>query len=72
MEIVELRASRYQVRLDFGRLYLWRDGDEVTMVDTGLTGSGLPSRTRSRAWDCGHRRSAGSAAAAAHRQRAPV
>jgi glyoxylase-like metal-dependent hydrolase (beta-lactamase superfamily II) len=40
MEIVELRASLYLVRLDFGQLYLWRDGDELTMVDAGLAGSG--------------------------------
>lgn len=39
MEIVALRASLYLVRLDFGQLYLWRDGDELTMVDAGLAGS---------------------------------
>lgn len=41
MAIVELLAERlYQVRLDFGQAYLWRDEDRLTLVDTGGPGSG--------------------------------
>jgi glyoxylase-like metal-dependent hydrolase (beta-lactamase superfamily II) len=40
MEIVELLPTLHQVNLDFGQVYLWRDGDEVTLVDTGTPGSG--------------------------------
>jgi glyoxylase-like metal-dependent hydrolase (beta-lactamase superfamily II) len=40
MEIVELLPRLHQVNLDFGQLYLWRDGDELTLVDTGVPGSG--------------------------------
>ncbi|MPZ80634.1 MAG: MBL fold metallo-hydrolase [Actinophytocola sp.] len=39
MEITELRPSLYMVRVEFGQLYLWRDGDAVTLVDTGVPGS---------------------------------
>jgi glyoxylase-like metal-dependent hydrolase (beta-lactamase superfamily II) len=40
MEIVELLPRLHQVNLDFGQVYLWRDGDELTLVDTGIPGSG--------------------------------
>lgn len=40
MEITELRPDLYLVRVDFGQLYLWRDGDTVTLIDTGMPGSG--------------------------------
>jgi glyoxylase-like metal-dependent hydrolase (beta-lactamase superfamily II) len=40
MEIVELLPRLHQVVLDFGQAYLWRDGDELTLVDTGIPGSG--------------------------------
>lgn len=40
MEIVELLPRLHQVNLDFGQAYLWRDGDELTLVDTGVPGSG--------------------------------
>jgi glyoxylase-like metal-dependent hydrolase (beta-lactamase superfamily II) len=40
MEIIELLPRLHQVNLDFGQVYLWRDGDELTLVDTGTPGSG--------------------------------
>ena len=40
MEITELRPSLYLVRVGFGQLYLWRDADVVTVIDTGIDGSG--------------------------------
>jgi glyoxylase-like metal-dependent hydrolase (beta-lactamase superfamily II) len=40
MEIVELLPRLHQVNLNFGQVYLWRDGDELTLVDTGIPGSG--------------------------------
>ncbi|HEX6355038.1 MBL fold metallo-hydrolase [Actinophytocola sp.] len=40
MEIVELLPRLHQVNLDFGQVYLWRDGDDLTLVDTGTPGSG--------------------------------
>jgi glyoxylase-like metal-dependent hydrolase (beta-lactamase superfamily II) len=36
----ELAPNLYLVRPEFGQLYLWRDGDELTLVDTGTPGSG--------------------------------
>ncbi len=40
MEIIELLPRLHQVNLEFGQAYLWRDGDELTLVDTGVPGSG--------------------------------
>jgi glyoxylase-like metal-dependent hydrolase (beta-lactamase superfamily II) len=40
MEITELLPRLHQVALDFGQAYLWRDGDELTLIDTGIPGSG--------------------------------
>jgi glyoxylase-like metal-dependent hydrolase (beta-lactamase superfamily II) len=40
MEITELLPRLHQIDLDFGQVYLWRDGDELTLVDTGTPGSG--------------------------------
>jgi glyoxylase-like metal-dependent hydrolase (beta-lactamase superfamily II) len=40
MEIAELRPSLYLVRVEFGQLYLWRDSDTLTLVDTGVAGCG--------------------------------
>ena len=40
MEITELRPGLYLVRAGFAPLYLWRDGDTVTLIDTGVPGSG--------------------------------
>jgi glyoxylase-like metal-dependent hydrolase (beta-lactamase superfamily II) len=40
MEIIELLPRLHQVNLDFGQAYLWRDGDQLTLIDTGVPGSG--------------------------------
>ena len=40
MEITELLPRLHQVGLEFGQVYLWRDDDELTLVDTGIPGSG--------------------------------
>lgn len=40
MEIIELSPRLHQVNLDFGQVYLWRDDDELTLIDTGTPGSG--------------------------------
>ena len=40
MEVIELSSRLHQVNLEFGQVYLWRDGDELTLVDTGTPGSG--------------------------------
>ncbi len=39
MEIIELLPRLHQVNLEFGQAYLWHDGDELTLVDTGVPGS---------------------------------
>lgn len=39
MEIVELRAELHLIIPAFGQAYLWRDGSELTLVDTGVPGS---------------------------------
>jgi glyoxylase-like metal-dependent hydrolase (beta-lactamase superfamily II) len=40
MEIIELLPRLHQVNLGVCQVYLWRDGDELTLVDTGVPGSG--------------------------------
>jgi glyoxylase-like metal-dependent hydrolase (beta-lactamase superfamily II) len=40
MEIAELLPRLHQVDLDFGQAYLWRDGDQLTLIDTGVPGCG--------------------------------
>jgi glyoxylase-like metal-dependent hydrolase (beta-lactamase superfamily II) len=40
MAIVQLLPRLHQVNLEFGQVYLWRDGDDLTLVDTGIPGSG--------------------------------
>ena len=40
MAVIELLPRLHLVRLDFGQLYLWRDADELTLIDTGGPGSG--------------------------------
>jgi glyoxylase-like metal-dependent hydrolase (beta-lactamase superfamily II) len=40
MEMSELRPGLHLVRIGFGQLYLWRDADTVTVIDTGVAGSG--------------------------------
>jgi glyoxylase-like metal-dependent hydrolase (beta-lactamase superfamily II) len=36
MELVELRPELHLVRLSFAPVYLWRDGDTLTLIDTGI------------------------------------
>ncbi|WP_158891751.1 MBL fold metallo-hydrolase [Amycolatopsis anabasis] len=40
MEIIPLRAELHLIKPAFGQTYLWRDGSELTLVDTGIPGSG--------------------------------
>jgi hypothetical protein len=39
MEIVPLRPELHLIKPAFGQTYLWRDGSELTLVDTGIPGS---------------------------------
>ncbi|ALG06062.1 MBL fold metallo-hydrolase [Kibdelosporangium phytohabitans] len=39
MGIMALRPFLYLLRLPFGQAYLWQDGDEFTLIDTGVPGS---------------------------------
>ena len=39
MEIVPLLPQLHLVKPVFGQTYLWRDGSELTLVDTGVPGS---------------------------------
>jgi glyoxylase-like metal-dependent hydrolase (beta-lactamase superfamily II) len=36
----ELRPHLHRIELAFGQAYLWRDGDELTLIDAGVPGSG--------------------------------
>lgn len=40
MEIVPLRPELHLIKPVFGQAYVWRDGTELTLVDTGVPGSG--------------------------------
>jgi glyoxylase-like metal-dependent hydrolase (beta-lactamase superfamily II) len=40
MDVVELLPRLYLLRFPVGQAYLWRDGDELTLVDAGPGGSG--------------------------------
>lgn len=39
MEIVELRPLLHLIKPVFGQVYVWQDGSQLTMVDTGIPGS---------------------------------
>jgi hypothetical protein len=41
MEIVSLRPELHLIKPAFDQSYLWRDGSELTLVDTGIPGSGV-------------------------------
>lgn len=53
MEIVELVPRLHLVRLEFGQVYLWRDGDELTLIDAGIAGSGPAIADATRALGLG-------------------
>ncbi|WP_433515449.1 MBL fold metallo-hydrolase [Nonomuraea sp. CA-143628] len=40
MKTVELRSELHLLLLEFGQAYLWNDGGELTLVDTGIATSG--------------------------------
>ncbi|MCZ2525128.1 MBL fold metallo-hydrolase [Streptomyces sp. HB2AG] len=40
METIEITPNLRMLRFEVGQAYLWRDGDELTLVDTGPAGSG--------------------------------
>ncbi|WP_030431661.1 MBL fold metallo-hydrolase [Allokutzneria albata] len=40
MEIIEVLPRLHMVRLAFGQAYVWQDPGSVTLVDTGVAGSG--------------------------------
>ncbi|MDL5199958.1 MBL fold metallo-hydrolase [Streptomyces sp. ALI-76-A] len=42
MDVVELLPELHLLRFPVGQAYLWRDGDELTLVDAGPAGSGAP------------------------------
>jgi glyoxylase-like metal-dependent hydrolase (beta-lactamase superfamily II) len=42
MDVVELLPRLHLLRFPVGQAYLWRDGDEVTLIDAGPGGSGAP------------------------------
>lgn len=39
MEITQLGAQLHLIRLVIGQVYVWQDGTQLTMVDTGIPGS---------------------------------
>lgn len=40
MELLELTPRLHMLRFTVGQAYLWRDGDDLTLVDSGPPGSG--------------------------------
>ncbi|MEV7964602.1 MBL fold metallo-hydrolase [Sphaerisporangium sp. NPDC088356] len=40
MEITQLRPELYMLQPRFGQAYLWRDAGSLTLIDTGIAGSG--------------------------------
>ncbi|MER5427828.1 MBL fold metallo-hydrolase [Streptomyces sp. NPDC002588] len=42
MDVIELLPGLRLLRFPVGQAYLWRDGDELTLVDAGPPGSGAP------------------------------
>ncbi|MFR0354419.1 MBL fold metallo-hydrolase [Streptomyces sediminimaris] len=42
MDIVELHPRLHLLRFDVGQAYVWRDGEELTLIDAGPKGSGAP------------------------------
>lgn len=79
-----MRPQLHLVRLEFGQVYLWRDADALTLIDTGAPGSGPaiagaarslglgPSSIRRIVVTHGHEDHAGSAAEVRSWDTAPV
>jgi glyoxylase-like metal-dependent hydrolase (beta-lactamase superfamily II) len=40
MDVIELLPRLHLLRFPVGQAYLWRDGDELTLIDAGTIGSG--------------------------------
>ncbi|MEU6551539.1 MBL fold metallo-hydrolase [Streptomyces sp. NPDC046915] len=40
MDVIELLPHLHLLRFPVGQAYLWRDGDELTLIDAGAVGSG--------------------------------
>lgn len=40
MDVIELLPRLHLLRFPVGQAYLWRDGDELTLIDAGAAGSG--------------------------------
>ncbi|MFC9466646.1 MBL fold metallo-hydrolase [Streptomyces coelicoflavus] len=49
MDVVELLPRLRLLRFPVGQAYLWRDGDEVTLIDAGPAGSGARIAAYARA-----------------------
>jgi hypothetical protein len=39
VDVVELIPNLYHLRFPVGHVYLWREADELTLIDTSLPGS---------------------------------
>ena len=54
MDTVEVTPNLTMLRVNGWQLYVWRDGDSVTFIDTGRTGSGgeILSRCRASSGSC--------------------
>lgn len=55
MKIVEIRPELHLILLEFGQAYLWNDAGALTLVDTGIAGSGAD--IAAAIGQLGHRRS---------------
>ncbi|MET8244223.1 MBL fold metallo-hydrolase [Streptomyces sp. NPDC005202] len=42
MDFIELLPHLHLLRFPVGQAYLWRDGDELTLIDAGAKGAGAP------------------------------
>lgn len=48
MDVIELLPRLHLLRFPVGQAYLWRDGDESTLIDAGPAGSAAPIAARIR------------------------
>jgi glyoxylase-like metal-dependent hydrolase (beta-lactamase superfamily II) len=53
MEIIELLPDLHMLHFDVGHAYLWRDPDGLTLIDTGIVGSGPDIERAVREWGYG-------------------